>query len=79
MLMRLRERFHIVHNSRMAGPQVNIRCSESQHAAWKHAAQSDERDLVDWARRVLDLVADSGLNIVQLRDLLNPPEKPKKK
>jgi hypothetical protein len=63
----------------MSRSQVHIRCSDSQYTAWQSAACCDERDLVDWARRVLDLVADSGLSIVQLRDLLNPPEKNKKK
>jgi len=59
--------------------RVSIRCTETQYGAWSHAASSDERELVDWARRVLDLAADSGLSIVQLRDALNQVEKSKKK
>jgi len=47
--------------------RLHFRASENQFADWEAAANREEREIYDWARRVLDIAAESGLTVVELR------------
>jgi hypothetical protein len=44
-----------------ATSQVNIRCTEEQHARWSAAAKKAQRKLADWARLQIDRGADEAM------------------
>jgi len=62
--------------------RVSLRATTSDRDAWERSASSEMRKLTDWAENVLNLVADSGLTVLELRELLTSHKKsspPRKK
>lgn len=50
--------------------RISLRATEHSKEAWQRAADADIRKLADWCVVVLDLVADSGLSVAQLKKTL---------
>lgn len=62
--------FNMAKKNSKKEPRISMRCSEAEYAIWEAAAEREERDINDWVRRILDLVSASGLNILELKQLL---------
>jgi len=61
---------------------IGIRATSEQEESWKKCAKNEERPLSHWVRLILDAVADSGLTVLELRELLTSHKKsspPRKK
>lgn len=59
--------------------RLHLRANPADYAAWERASNRELRKLNDWAERVLNLVADSEVTVMELNDLLNKATEGKKK
>lgn len=59
--------------------RVSLRATEGDRDAWQAAADAELRKLSDWCELVLNSVADSGVTVMELRDLLTKATEGKRK